>query len=173
MAIDLTLKSVAITNREATPRVPNNPGNGGQSGLRCVSSYLASVTAALTITSVIRMVEVPAHAYVKQVWFQSLDQTAGKFDVGVYRTNADGGAVVDVDLFAAALDCASAVAKADKMLTSTTLTIAKQHMPLWQAAAVASPGPPPGTMYDIALTVVDTDVTTGTTPVAVEAYYTI
>ena len=33
MAIDLTLKSVAITNREATPRVFNNAGAGGKGTL--------------------------------------------------------------------------------------------------------------------------------------------
>ena len=29
MAVDLTLTSVQITNREATPRVLNSPQNGG------------------------------------------------------------------------------------------------------------------------------------------------
>ena len=131
MAIDLTLKSTAITNREASPQVHNNPGRGGASMKKWVKGYLASVTASLTTTSIIRMVEVPAHAVITDLLFQSAAQTAGKFDIGVYRTNADGGAVVDQDFFASAVDCASAVVITDVLNESTTNTQAKQQQPLW------------------------------------------
>ncbi len=170
MAVDLTLKSVAITNREATPRVLNNPGNGGAGIQRIIKSYLASVTAALSITSVIRMVEIPAHAYVTDIKFQSAAQGAGKFDIGLYRTNADGGAVVDQDFFASVVDCASAVVITDELNESTTNTIAKQHQPIWQAAGMTEPAK--GTMLDVALVVVTTDVTTGTGAVAIQVGYT-
>lgn len=172
MAIDLTLKSTAITNREAAPRVANNPGIGGAAVEKFVQGYLASVTASLSITSVIRMVEVPAHAIVKEVKFASAAQTAGKFDIGVYRTNADGGAVVDADFFASAVDCASAVALTDVTNESGTNTIAKQNLPLYSALGVST-APPPGTMYDIALTVVATDVTTGTGAVGLKVDYVL
>lgn len=168
MAIDLTLKSVAITNREATPQVLNNPGVGGASKLKTVSSYLASVTASLSITSVIRMVDVPSNAVVKAVYFQSAAQAAGKFDIGVYRNVKDGGAVCDADLFASAVDCASAVAKTDVTNESTNNTIAKQHQPLWQAAGLSAD---PKSSLDICLTVVTTDVTTGTGAVGLEVQY--
>lgn len=170
MAIDLTLKSNAITNREASPRVANNPGIGGASRERFVQGFYSSVPASLSITSVIRMVEVPAHAIVKEIKFASAAQTAGAFDVGVYRTNADGGAVVDQDFFATAVDCASAVALTDVTNESGTNTIAKQNQPLWQALGVAT-SPAPGTMYDIALTVAGTAVTTGTGAVGIKIDY--
>lgn len=169
MAVDLTLKSVAITNREATPRTLVNPGEGAPARKKFVKSYLASVTAALSITSVIRMVQVPAHCHVTDVKFQSAAQTAGKFDLGLYRTNGDGGAVVDADFFASAIDCASAVAITDVTNESGINTIAKQNQPLWQAAGMTEPAK--GTMLDVALTVVTTDVTTGTGAVAVEVGY--
>jgi hypothetical protein len=171
MAIDLTLKSTAIANRDAVPRVINNPGAGGRGLVRQIQGYLASVPASLSITSVIRMCEVPAHATVHSLTFASAAQTAGKFDIGLYRTNADGGAVVDQDFFATAVDCASAVVLTDETNESTTNTIAKQNQPLWQA--VGATEPPPGTMYDIALTVVATDVTTGTGAVGLKALYVI
>lgn len=168
MAIDLTLKSVAITNREATPSVFNSPGAGGASKLKTVKSQLASVTAALSITSVIRLVEVPSNAIVSAVYFQSAAQTAGKFDIGVYRNNADGGAVVDADLFASAVDCAAAVVRTDVTNESTNNTIAKQLQPLWQAAGLSTD---PGGTLDICATVVTTDVTTGTGAIMAEVQY--
>jgi hypothetical protein len=171
MAVDTTLKSVAITNRQTTPRVFNNPGVGAPGALKSVSSSLASVTAALSITSVIRMVEVPAHCYLKHVFFASAAQGAGAFDIGLYRTNADGGAVIDQDFFASAIDCASLVKLADVIQESAVHTVADFAAPLWSAAGVTAPGPAPGTMYDIALVVTGTDVTTGTGAVYLEAQY--
>jgi hypothetical protein len=171
MAVDLTLKSTALTNREATPRVLNNPGIGAAGIIRQAQGYIASVTASLSITSIIRFCEVPAHAIVDRVWFASAAQTAGKFDLGVYRTNSDGGAAVDVDLFASAVDAASAVVITDVTNESTGNTIAKQNQRLWEAAGATEPAP--GTMYDVAATVVTTDVTTGAGAMGMKVYYTI
>ena len=95
MAIDLTLKGVEISNREATPRVLNKPGLGEGAVEKTAYGYLASVPASLSITSVIRLVSVPSNAIITGMYLQSAAQTAGKFDVGLYRTNGDGGAVVD------------------------------------------------------------------------------
>jgi hypothetical protein len=171
MAVDLTLKSTAITNREATPRVQNNPGAGASGTVRQVQGYFASVTASLSDTSVIRMVEVPAHATVTRVIFASAAQTAGNFSIGAYRTNSDGGAVVDMDFFASRIDCASAVALTDVTNESTTNTLAKQNQPLWQALGMTEPAK--GTMLDIAATVDTTAVTTGTGAITLKVEYTI
>src|SRR5689334_1023260 len=170
MAIDLTLKGTAITNREATPRVLNNPGMGSGSQEYVACGYLASVTAALSITSVIRLVSIPSNSIVTALLFQSAAQGAGKFDIGVYRNNSDGGAVVDQDFFATAVDCASAVVQTDELNESTTNTIAKQHQPLWQALGMSAD---PKSMLDIALTVVATDVTTGTGAVGIKTRYVL
>ena len=169
MAIDLTLKSVGVTNREASPSVRNNPGEGGSADKKWVKSHLASVTASLTTTSIIRMVEVPAHCHVTDLYLKSAAQGAGAFDIGVYRTNADGGAVVDQDYFASAVDCASAVVRTDVLDESTTNTIAKQAQPLWQALGMTEPAK--GVMLDICLVVKTTDVTTGTGAISLEAGY--
>lgn len=168
MAIDLTLKGVEISNREATPRVLNKPGLGEGAVERTAYGYLASVPASLSITSVIRLVSIPSNAIITGLYLQSAAQTAGKFDVGLYRTNGDGGAVVDQDFFATAVDCASAVVITDVLNESGTNTIAKQSQPIWQAAGMASD---PKSQLDIALTVVTTDVTTGTGAVSIRVKY--
>jgi hypothetical protein len=109
---------------------------------------------------------------VKDVQLQSGAQTAGAFDIGVYRTNGDGGAVVDVDLFASALSLASALAHgavaSHVMEESTNYTLAKQQQPLWQAAGLTVD---PKCDFDIALTCATTDVTTGTGGLAISVYY--
>jgi hypothetical protein len=168
MAIDLTLKSTAITNREATPPVFNNQGAGEPGLLKFVDGYYASIPASLSVTSIVRMCQVPSNAVVKKIVFDSDAQTAGKFDIGVYRTNRDGGAVVDADFFASAVDCASAVAASDVTNESTTNTWAKRQQPLWQAVGLSSD---PNCDLDIALTVVTTAVTTGTGAVNLQVQY--
>lgn len=171
MAVDTTLKGTGLTNRDATPRVLNNPGSGGAGRIYRRFGVLTSVTASLSITSVIRLVTVPSNATICALYFQSAAQSAGKFDIGVYKSTQDGGTVVDQDYFATAVDCASAVTRTDVTNESTTNTIAKQNQPIWQAAAGLSADP--GIMYDLALTVVTTDVTTGTGAVGLEVWYTI
>ena len=167
MAIDLTGKSTHITNREATPRVLNNPGLGSGARVKCAKS-IATVAASLSITSIIRMVEVPSTSIVSHVWFASAAQVAGKFDIGVYRNNSDGGAVVSAAFFASAVDCASAVALTDNVNESLSNTPAKQCQPLWQAAGLSVD---PKSTLDICLTVVTTDVTTGTGAVVLVVEY--
>ena len=168
MAIDLTLKGTAITNREATPPVLSNPGLGVGGIEKCAYGYLASVTASLSITSIIRLVEVPSNAIVTDLRLTSAAQAAGAFDVGVYRNSKDGGAVVDADLFGSAVSCASAVVNSDVLNESTNNTIAKQSQPLWQAAGLSVD---PKSTLDIALTVASTDVTTGTGAVGLKVRY--
>jgi hypothetical protein len=170
MAVDLTLKSPALTNREATPPVLNNPGLGSGADVKVAFGHLASVTAALSITSIIRLVEVPSNAIIHRVSFQSAAQGAGKFDLGLYRNNKDAGAVVDQDFFATAVDCTSAVAITDETNESGTNTIAKQAQPIWQAAGMTAD---PKSTLDVAATVVTTDVTTGTGAIAVRVWYTV
>lgn len=168
MAIDLTLKSVAITNREATPKVLNDVGTGGAGIVREVSNYIASVPASLSITSIIRLVEVPSNCRISSIKLFSGAQTAGAFDIGLCRTNADGGAIVDQDLFGSAVNCASAVAGTDVILESGQTTIAEMHQPLWQWAGLSAD---PKCMFDITAIVTTTDVTTGTGALGVKVQY--
>jgi hypothetical protein len=171
MAIDITLKGTAITNRDATPRVLNNPGQGSGARLKTAIGHIASVTAALSITSIIRLVEIPSNAIVTQILFQSAAQGAGAFSLGVYRTTADGGAVAFTSsdqFFATAISAAAAVVLADVVNESTTYTIAKQSQPIWQAIGMAAD---PHCMFDICAVVTTTDVTTGTGALGIKVKY--
>lgn len=169
MAIDLTLKGTAITNRQASPRVLNNPGLGVGAVERTAYGYLASVTAALSITSIIRLVSVPSNGIMTDLRLSSAAQGAGAFDIGVCRTNDDGGAIVDQDFFGSAVSCASAVYNVDVLNETTSVnTIAKQSQPLWQALGMTAD---PKAMLDICLIVTTTDVTTGTGAIALRARF--
>ena len=168
MAVDLTLKSVQLTNAAASPPVLNSPQNGGEGIVREVFGHIASVTASLSITSVIRFVRVPSNARISSVRIQSGAQTAGKVDVGIYQTAANGGAVVDADLFGSAVDLASAVKSTEIVDESGELTIAEMGKPLWEVLGLSAD---PCRDYEVAATVVTTDVTTGTGAVGLTVKY--
>jgi hypothetical protein len=174
MAIDLTLKSVAVTNLEASPQVPIAPGAGGPQRLHHAGSYLLSVTAALTALSVIRLCRIPANAVVTSVRITSGAQAAGKFNIGVYRTPADGGLIAFTasdSFFTTDLDCAAAVIDQECVMKATSgNTPAKRAQPLWQAVGMAAN---PGGFFDICATVHTTDVTTGTGALRADVQYVV
>jgi len=152
------LKSVQVTNMDASPPVRTTAGQNAEGILRSVGGFVTAV-ASDEVASTYRLARVPSNAVVKQVLFESEAQGAGKVDLGVYRTAADGGAVVDADLFASAIDCASLVVQGDYTNESTQYGLHERNMPLWQAAGLTSD---PGGFLDVVATVVTTAVTTGT-----------
>lgn len=174
MAVDLTLKSTYIADREAIPRVLHNPGQGGAGRLQEVYGYIAAVPASLSTTSVIRLVDVPSNAMVASVIISSDAQAAGKFNIGVYRTNADGGLVAQASadaFFTTDLDCASAVIDQQCVMKATSAnTIAKRAQPIWQAIGFAAD---PVCKFDICATVHTTAVTTGTGGLSAKVAYTV
>lgn len=97
----VALKSTAITNATATPPVPNS-ANVEKGKLR-ESQGFAVITNTDSIGSTYRLARIRSSDRVSQILLYSPDigtTTAG--DLGLYRTNPDGGAVVDVDFFASA-----------------------------------------------------------------------
>jgi hypothetical protein len=143
----VTLKSTPITNRDATPPVIND-GRLEKSALRMA---IGSVTANAddSIGSKYVICSVPSRAMVREVLLTCPAATSGAADIGVYRTTGDGGAVVDVDLFASATSIASALSQSNVTNESTTYTIAKRQQALWEAAGMTSD---PGGNLDIVIT---------------------
>jgi len=143
----VTLTSTQIANRDAVPAVIND-GRLSKGALR--SAY-DSVTAgsADSIASIYTMVSVPTTAMVRAVLLSCGAVTSAAADIGVYRTTADGGAVVSVALFGSAVSLASALTNSDVTNESASYTIAKRKQPLWQAAGLTSD---PGGHLDICLT---------------------
>lgn len=143
----VSLKSGPITNRDAVPQVIND-GRLEKGALRVA---IGSVTAGAddSIGSKYIICSVPATAMVREVLLTCPALTSGAADIGVYRTTADGGAVVDVDLFASAQSVATALNRSDVTNKSTNYGIANRQKPLWEAAGLTSN---PGGNLDIVIT---------------------
>ncbi len=150
------LKSGAITNRAATPAVLNN-GQGSQ--VRRVFGKVE--TAGGDAGSTYRFCSIPSNARAVRVWFSSddLSGAGATMDVGLYQTTANGGAVVDADFFASALDVATgAVALTEITFERGATLIDELEKPLWERLALTAD---PQRDYDIT-GVSGTAATTGT-----------
>jgi len=175
MSVD-HVKSTSITNLDATPAVINTAGEGGIGHLKSIEGSAVAL-ASSSVDATYQLVRVPTTAKVKNVWFESAAQTAGKFDIGVYyATDGEFGnptallaaAAISQAFFAAAVDCASAVVKADYTNNSGNYTIDKRTKQLWDALGLSSD---PGGYFDIVATVKTTAVTTGTGRLGVQVEF--
>ena len=163
MALE-NLKSTQITNRDAVPPVLNNATTDG-GALRADAAVITPSDSA-SVSSTFRMVSVPSNARVHRVIFAAGAMTAGAFDIGVYKSTRDGGAVVDADFFASAVNCSAAVALTDVTNESTEYSVTEQTQPLWQALGQTED---PKSEYNITLTCT-TQVTTGAAAVLKAEY---
>ncbi len=146
------LKSTPVTNATATPRIMNNAGVQGGVVRRAVGQITNS--AADDVGSTYRYCRVPSNAYIKRVTYASAASGAtGQVDIGVYQTAENGGAVVDADLFASALDPGGgAIAPTDVTHESGQYTHAESLTPLWTVLGLTAD---PGIEYDVAATCVE------------------
>lgn len=148
------LKSGVITARDAGSLVNANKMNS--------ISHLAvgtlEATAADDIGSTYRFFQLPSNARVHQILLYCDDQgTAGDADVGLYRTAADGGAVVDADFFASAVDINAAALNGTDVTheagsTGTQFGLEDAEKMIWEALGLSSD---PGIFYDVALTLTE------------------
>lgn len=161
------LKSGAITNRDATPQVKNNSALEAGMMKACVGTVEMTTADA---GSTYRMFEVPSNCRVDQLLLYCDDVgNAGAIDIGVYQTTANGGAVVDADFFASAVDINTAALNgSDVTHESGVYNIDDVEKPLWQALGLSSD---PGIFYDIVLTSTTAAGTGGT--VSLKGYYVI
>ncbi len=143
--------SLAINNRNAVPRVINPPHLSGD--LKEAIAYIAAVTDD-SATSLFRLATVRSNARISEILLTAADfTTAGAINVGVHRTTADGGAVVDVDLFASAVDLSGGPftnLDITREAGTTNWTLANAENALWQALGLTSD---PGIEYDITATI--------------------
>jgi hypothetical protein len=156
-------KSTAITNRDASPRVPS-PAHLVRGPLfEAVGTV--EVAAADDNGSVYRFARLRSSDRVSQINLFSDAITGGTaFDLGLYRTADDGGAAVDVDLFASDLDLSSAVAGTDVTYEATAANIDKVEKRLWELLGLSAD---PQTDYDLALTADTVGTAAGTVSVRV------
>lgn len=138
MTVD-ALKSEAITNAIATPRVLTDAHLAGGILRESVGSITAP-TAAAEATSKYFFCRVPSNARISQVLWSSPDfTTAGAVNVGIWQTPENGGAVVDADLFAAALALQSGpYQNLDITYQSTEYTVAESEKMLWEVLGLTT-----------------------------------
>jgi hypothetical protein len=107
------------------------------------------VAAADDDTSVFRLVRVPSNAKIVGIYLYNDALTSGtSYDLGLYQTAANGGAVVDVDAYASALDLSSARV-APLECSFEARNIDKIQNLVWEDAGLSAD---PSRLYDIALT---------------------
>jgi len=160
----VTVKSGAITNRDALPRLATNSGLGRTS----VKQFVATVEAASgdSIGSKYILGQIPSNAYGEILKLYCDAITSGAGDVGIYRTTGDGGAVVDVDFYGSAVSIATAITtgtevqhEADPTDAGVGNGLADYEKPLWQRLQLASD---PRVLYDIVLTLTAATTAAGT-----------
>lgn len=104
MAAVANTKSAAITNADATPATFNN--SAVVKGQKLMAVGTVETTTDDDTNSVYRLVRIPSNAVISSIklFNDDLDSgTSAVFKCGLHQTAANGGAVVDVDLFATAL----------------------------------------------------------------------
>ena len=145
------LKGDLITGLDASPRVYYSPVRAGGK-VRNTADYIVTNTDD-AMGSIYRFVRVPSRARIVQI-LASTDggSTNGTADIGLYHTSADGGAVIDADLFASAWAIKTAAANTDVTYESGVITVDKRHKMLWEILGLSAD---PNLEYDIAMTVVE------------------
>lgn len=143
-------KSTDVTNADATPSALSHRVYAGFRPLRSVNTV--AVAAADDDGSVYRVKRLRSDAIITYVGVLNDAITSGSdYDFGLYRTAADGGAVVDADLIADGVDMSSArVAELSVRFHDTgTAKIEEFYKPLWQLAGLSSD---PQVEYDLCWT---------------------
>lgn len=147
----VTLKSTAITNATATPAVPNS-ANLVAGNLR-ESQGFAVIANGDSATSTYRLFRIRSADRVSLIRVYAPDigtTTAG--DLGLYRMNADGGAVVDADFFASALVLNGGALNGSDITFEAAAAgglIANAEKRVWEALGLTAD---PHLEYDVALT---------------------
>lgn len=141
-------KSTAITNRDAIPRVPCAAHLVRGTLFQAVGAV--EVLAADDDGSVYRLARVRSSDRISNIFIAN-DAITGMTDcdVGIYRTAADGGAVVSKDVFADGVTFASALDYRDLLNNDEATDIAEVEMLVWQRLGLTSD---PQVEYDVCVT---------------------
>lgn len=163
------LKSLSITNSDASPIVENTTGNGAASTPKVVFDYTTPTTGGLASTSSkYKVIRLPTTAKLYKMTGTAdaaLDSSTGLvLDVGAYYSDSttDGtkpslqGTAISVSAFAALVTFQSTFKEVDFL---TAFNAAKRQLPLWNALGLSSD---PGGFIDVVVAV----HTVATTPVS-------
>lgn len=151
------IKSTIITNADATPTVINTAqlANGRERSMRGVVTATTTKDAGSTY----RFFRIKSNDLVKQLLLDNASWGAScTADFGLYKTAADGGAVVDADFFASAVDMNTANRALDITRESGVITVANMEKSVWELLGLSAD---PQIEYDVAATLVAATAATG------------
>lgn len=160
----VTTKSTTITNRDATPPSKGNLQQGPRELFEQVETL--EVANGDSIGSKLIFFQIPSSARMSTMSLLCDAITSAAADFGIYRTTADGGAVVDADCFASAQSIATAITTGTNILhESGVLDISEITQPLWQILGLTSD---PCVMYDVVATLTAAATAAGTVTLQVQ-----
>lgn len=164
----VNVKSTAVTNANALPRVQNTVGLEGGQVVRAVNGNVA-LGSGDSIASIYRFGKIRSDDYVDRIRMVSADVgTTGAGDLGLYDllTNSNGGTVVDVDFFGSAIVLSGGAIDSDVTFESAAAggLYTNSEKRVWEALGLTTD---PGKEYDVALTLTTATDATGTVLVRV------
>lgn len=161
------VNSTWITNAVATPAVLTDASKSV--GILREASSAATTANNQAANDTVRLVRVPSNARISQVLLSCADaSTAGAVNIGVYQTAENGGAVVDADLFASAVDLSGGpMQNLDCTFESGEYTYAESALPLWEVLGLTADS---NREYDI-VAQVSTTFNGGPTTLALKVRY--
>jgi len=156
-------KSTSITNQDAIPAVLNS--SYFDNGMIRESVGTVEVAAADSDLSVYRFSRIPSSARIKDIQILNDAITAGTdYNLGLYDTLKNGGAVVDDNLFGDAITMAVARVIPLHALYEA-LDIVNNEKRIWELLGLATD---PFKSYDLALTAITVGTAAGTISISVQ-----
>jgi len=151
----VTVRSQLITNIIASPRVQNPVTQ--ENGRARSSAAVVTVTNGDSINSQYKLARVMSHWRLVGLRLFNAAITSGAANIGLYRTDDDGGAAVAAACYASAISIASATTTGTETLFSAR-TIDKLTALVWQDAGASAD---PRLAYDIVMTLTAAAAATG------------
>lgn len=151
----VTVRSNLVTNIAATPPLQNPVTQ--ENARKRASACVATVTNGDSIASQYKMARVMSHWRLINLRLFNGAITSGAANLGLYRTDADGGAVVSAACYAAGASIASATTTGTELLFSARPINQLSNL-IWQDAGLSAD---PKLAYDLVFTLTAAATATG------------
>jgi hypothetical protein len=160
------LKSTQVTNSDGASGLVTNNSVYATGGRVRAAVETVELSTSETATSTIRMVRVHSSWRIEKIELFNDAMTSGAFDIGLYKSAADGGAVVDADAYASAVSIASArTTPTEVTFESGVKDISQIGNRVYQDAGLTTD---PSLWYDVTLTITTVPGAAGTVSLRVE-----
>jgi expansin (peptidoglycan-binding protein) len=153
----VTVKSKAITNRDASPRVINDSAYVDAQIRQFIGA--ATITNTDSVGSKFILGQIPSNALIHSLLLNAPDiGTTTAADIGLYRVTAEGGAVVDADFFKAAQALNAGPYSDIEVANANIVTLANSEKRVYELLGLTLD---PNIKYDVVLTLTGAADATG------------